>query len=103
MFFRKTLRKPQPIETKTMNFTPSTLLVALALLAAGLTNPSTGDFEHYMRNEFGVLRLQEHERSNFILFSIYQINSLSFHRGEDRRTVIGVFGNFIELDQKSTW
>lgn len=86
-----------------MKLAPSTLFVALALLAAGLTNPSTGDFEHYMRNEFGVLRIQEHERSNFVLFSIYQINSLSFRRGEDRRTVLGVFGNFIELDQNSTW
>jgi hypothetical protein len=79
-------------------------LVPIALfVGAFLTNPSKGDFEYYLENELGVLSLSEYQQHNYYVFSLYEINSLSFRRGEDRRVVLGLFGQFVEIKQKSSW
>lgn len=79
-------------------------LVPIALfVGAFLTNPSKGDFEYYLENELGVLSLSEYQQHNYYVFSLYEINSLSFRRGEDRRVVLGLFGQFVEINQKSSW
>jgi len=79
-------------------------LIPIAIIAAAfLTNPSSGDFNGYIKDEFGVLNLNQHRRHNYFFFSIYEISSLSFRRGEDNRVVLGLFGQFIELNKKSTW
>ena len=79
-------------------------LIPIAFFAgAFLTNPSSGDFDLYLKKELGVLSLNEHQRSNYYFFSLYEINSLSLRRGEDNRIVLGLFGQFVELKQRSTW
>ena len=79
-------------------------LVPIALfVGAFLTNPSKGDFELYVKKELGVLNISEYQQHNYYFFSLYRIDSLSFRRGEDRRVVLGLFGQFVEIKQKSSW
>ena len=92
----------QPIPMGT-NFSLASAVPLLLLFAAFLTNPSPGDFEQYRRHEFGVLNVAEYRRTNLYVLSLYEINSLSFRKGEDRRSVLGIFGTFVELNQTSSW
>ena len=91
------------MEGKKSNWGLSSYIPLASLFSAFLTNPSSRDFEQYVKKEFGVLRLAEYNRQNFYLFSLGRINSVSLRRGEDRRIVLGLFGNFVELNQTSSW
>ena len=79
------------------------LIVPAILLVACFTNPSMNDFEQYLRQEAGVLSLHEYKRSNLYIFSLYKSSGVSLRRGEEHRTVVGLFGNFIPLSERSSW
>ena len=80
----------------------SMILVFIGFVAF-LTNPSRGDFDAYMNREYGTLSLNDCQQSNYYVFSVYKVHSLSFRRGEDKRVVLGIFDDFIELKQSSNW
>ena len=88
---------------KNSNWGLSSYIPLAILFGAFLTNPSSGDFDQYVKKEFGVLSLAEYNRQNFYLFSLGRINSVSIRRGEDKRVVLGLFGSFVELNQTSSW
>jgi hypothetical protein len=79
------------------------LIPVFVAFVAFLTNPSRGDFDAYMDREYGMLSLNDYQLSNYYVFSIYKVHSLSFRRGEDKRVVLGIFDNFVELNQSSNW
>ena len=87
----------------TTDRTIASLIVPGILLIACMTNPSKTDFESFLNKESGMLSVHDYDRKNFYIFSLYRSNGLSFRRGEEKRWVVGLFGNFIPLKEESTW
>ena len=87
----------------TSDRTIGSLVVPGILLIACMTNPSMTDFESFLNKESGTLSVHDFDRKNYYIFSLYKSHGLSLRRGEEKRWVVGLFGNFIPLKEESTW